>query len=106
MIKKLLYLAIILALVSLMTGCGMQNPHKIAKVVKSSIQKSFDTEPEYANLHPQLKDLQLEMIDTNHYKGIAKVEVKGKTYNCELNIETEGKMVNWEPVEGNFEFMY
>jgi hypothetical protein len=97
---------IVLILLTLTLGCGMHSPRKVAKSVKGSIQRTFDTEPQYANLHPVLKDLQLEFIDTSHYKGIAKVDVKGKIYNCEIKVNIEGQVANWEPVEGEFEFMF
>ena len=105
MYKYLFHAVLCLVLVSLVLGCGAHNPRKVSKTVKASIQKTFDTEPQYANLKPVLSDLKLEMIDPSHYKGIAKVEVKGKTWDCEINVEVEGTVITWEPVGSDFDFM-
>ncbi len=104
--KSLFYAFLILILVSLLLGCGMHNPRKVTKTVQASIQRAFDTEPQYTNLKPKLTDLQLELIDSNNYKGIAKVDVKGKIWTCEIKVKVEGTVANWEPVEGEFEFMF
>lgn len=104
--KSLFRIVLILVLVSLVLGCGMHNPRKVTKSVQASIQRAFDTEPQYTNLQPKLTDLQLEFIDTSHYKGIAKVDVKGKIWTCEIKVDVENSVANWEPVEGEFEFMF
>lgn len=94
----------LLALVAFFAGCG-PSTQDIAKVVKTSMQEKFDSDPEFSKWHLTVSSVDVVRQSGNTYQGLAHVTYKGATHDVGVDITADGSNVIWKAPPGSFLFV-
>lgn len=86
-------------------GPSMSAADQAADLVKSSMQRKLDTDPDLSPLHLKVVNVELVNKNGNEYKGIATVRTsKGATHEVPIDVTADGENVIWEAGPGAFLF--
>ena len=98
-LKVLAPAALLLALV----GCK-QTPEQIGNTVQGSMQKTFDSDPNFSPLHFKVgKVTPVKHSDTD-YDGTATINYQGKDHDVPVHITLNNDKVNWKTDPGSLSF--
>ena len=91
------------ALLLMMVGCK-QTPEQIGTTVQGSMQKTFDTDPNFSPLHFKVdKVVAVKKTDTD-YDGTASINYQGKDHDVPVHIVLNNDKVNWKTDPGSLSF--
>ena len=100
--RTLKFLAPAVLLLALV-GCK-QTPEQIGNTVQGSMQKTFDTDPNFSPLHFKVgKVTAVKHSDTN-YDGTATINYQGKDHEVPVHIILDNDKVNWKTDPGSLSF--
>jgi hypothetical protein len=99
--------AMLLACCSLfltLTGCHSQ-AENLGDVVKGSMQKTFDTNANFANYHFKVDKVVATKKDDTNYDGVATVEYNGQPHQVPVHITVDSKGdADWKTDPGALDF--
>ncbi len=104
MIKDLIIVCLAMLIMLFSVGCEMSKA-KITRIVAASLQKSLSFDPQYMETNMKLKELTIERIEKNSYRGIAKIEYTGVIHSIPLLITVKNSGVTWELEPGALAFI-
>jgi len=104
MAKRLIIVCLAIAMLLAMGGCWLTD-QKIARTVKTSMQQSMDSDPQYAEKGIKVLAVKVNKVDDANYNGVATVEYKGEEHPVKIKIAIERSIYSWEPEPGEFSFI-
>ena len=99
MLKLLAPAALLLALV----GCK-QTPEQIGNTVQGSMQKTFDSDPNFSPLHFKVSKVTAVKHSDTNYDGTAMINYQGKDHEVPVHITLNDDKVNWKTDPGSLSF--
>jgi hypothetical protein len=87
-----------------LTGCE-QSTQDIGQVVKTSMQKKFDSDAEFSKWHLTVTSVDVLHHAANTYQGLAHVTYKGRSHDIPVEVTADGSNVMWKAPPGSFLFV-
>ena len=88
------------------TASAMSPAEAVAAKVKESMQRKFDTDPDFAKHRLKVIDVALVHKTGNEYKGFATVlTASGDNHEVSVNVTDDGENTIWESPPGAFLFV-
>ena len=97
-------LVLTLLLVVMVAGCGLSKDD-IAATVKTSMQQTFDSDPQFRDWHLRVTGVQVLRKGGNQYQGMAKITYEGTSHDVPVEITVDGRDVMWQTAPGAFLFV-
>ncbi len=98
-------LCLVALLVLAFLGCGATD-EQIGDTVRTSMQNTFDTDPQFAQWHLQVTHVQVVHQTDNLYQGIATVMFRVTSHSVPVQVTYDGKNVVWKTEPGAFLFVF
>ena len=102
--NPLIKIILICLFASFISGCGLSK-EEISETVQSSMQNTFDTDPEFKKWNMEVLNVQVFKQGDNNYKGLANIAFDGTSHDVVLQIAVDGENVMWEAPAGSFLFV-
>ena len=91
------------ALMLALVGCK-QTPEQIGNTVKGSMQKTFDSDPNFSPLHFKVDKVTAIKHSETNYDGTAMINYQGKDHDVPVHITLNDDKVNWKTDPGSLDF--
>ncbi|GEM_PF-2356151 len=102
--KTFFVIIAVMMVLLLLVGCGKSND-RIAKTVKTSLQRNLSEDPQYSNLNLMVTDVTVNKQNRQNYTGIAKIKYADEDHEVPLKITVEGTNITWDFEPGALSFI-
>jgi len=98
-------LCLVALLVLGFSGCGATD-EQIGETVRTSMQNTLDTDPQFARWNLQVTRVQVVHQTDNLYQGVATIRFRATSHSVPVQVTYDGNNVVWKTDPGAFSFVY